>query len=990
LTFAHAFSELSRIQDIDSRNFIRGVLSLKDTTTLSLTWVNRLREAVDPADLPIATRMLLGKDGAFPFLNIGLSYQSLGSTHGMSEVSAIRDVAFVIGHLNGWKNACIDALLDVGVLFDLERQTPIDRLANLRKFAERWGVSDFLNKKFVHYMDVAKIDKAVSQLYFDFAGALGLEKYATPYFAAMESISDRYPYFENAKDWISLFSKGSTDDFRQHIALHNIAPTPLYERDIGPFLRKCHSMSIIDELMAVKILLSLSEEWPAIVAFIKTHLHREISEGFSLLDDHSRTPESITIDSEPADADFVAFRRSTAFLEVPSLARLRHKIDAAIAGRLLRHRYPVGRPKPYTQSTWREQKRNLVTRTRGFVSVDKLIHGEAGGVFLRTIEFLSFLSAFPNQLDFSEEELRFIFENTLSLKILLTEEELERLYQLGNEEARLIISTLALALYKERQHDEDIDFKFRHYMQQAIVRHFEGDIVAFIRWLSPASPAVARFITQTLDRSTIQKLYLLIGSAEEADDIRQKILRHMGEQLDNLSYFVEADRINAHNQIAKIKTYFDDSRVFVDGISLKKWFNEHPNAYLQEYRRMIEHSIATISRAALLLDQSGIQVVRAEMSTIASFDYMLAAAMQGTFDQFCTNRHFGIESYLGRRIRHNTLTGMMLGGVDSIIEGFGGLQMNGPFMDRYDEWLAEYKKLIEYIRVSLLQFRSDKNPKGLFIAGYEAASAESRKHIAELRATMLQAPHGEMFEDAVLRFCWAQFEPQLRYAQKYISVDLRSLAMAGIDTVFGATSEADQRQFIGLLRDTVHDRVSRLSSWFTVPENRLVAATTREIGNLIHVECEQALGHIEPLAWSGLAADLTISGSSVHRVYDCLFVLINNAVRYGQKSVPIELSTEVREVGLFTKLDVLVRSCCPSIAEAQRHKAKIEELVSATEDLSVAMVREGYSGLRKVIYITKEHEGASTLRWDIEGVVLTVGFTTTVDIGDLGFAGSPS
>src|SRR5205085_6771499 len=98
-----------------------------------------------------------------------------------------------------------------------------------------------------------------------------------------------------------------------------------------------------------------------------------------------------------------------------------------------------------------------------------------------------------------------------------------------------------------------------------------------------------------LDRQTLQKLYWLIRSADEADTTRQSLLKAVGKQRNQIEYFIEADGIEAQRQVAKLRKYFDDSRIYVDGVAMKEWLVANPSAYAQQYLKMLEHNVSHIS-----------------------------------------------------------------------------------------------------------------------------------------------------------------------------------------------------------------------------------------------------------------------------------------------------------------------------------------------------------------------------------------------------------
>ncbi|WP_238226423.1 hypothetical protein [Methylorubrum aminovorans] len=927
---------------------------------------------------------MIGANGLYPADYVPQDYQSLQNIHWLSTINTEKEVAFVCGHLNGWKDKSLKILHEMKMLTTLESIAPLQQLNLIKSFWKNWGISDFLNRKLVYYMNLAEVDKEIVSEYHAFTKILRLEDAPEPYFSAMELMSERYPYFQSIRTWVSILAKYKTNDFRQHNALHNALPVPLSTRDIASFLRKSHSMSLTDELCAIKIVISLADEWPEIVHLIESLLDADLLAEIQRLESSDYSHTQLTDGFPDEDPAFLIYRRALAFLEQSSLVKHRFAIDVNIGWRLLPSRYgllPVKRLKPDQRHALRS---NLLTEEP--VGFDVQMWPEDGRIrlFTRTIIFLNFIAEYPAHASFNEDEIRFIFENTTSLQFLMTESELDRIYSIATDEGKIIISTLALAIYKQKEHDDDIDFKFRYTLQETILADFNGSVIEFIQWLSNKTPNIAKFLVNTLDRQTIQKLYMIVESAEQADSIRQDMLRHLGEQLYSLEYLIEADRIWAHNQVSKLKTEIDDSRVYVDSNAIKKWIRENPNAYLKEYRRLVEHSIESLTRAAIIISDSSISVVHAEVSVIASFDYILAKATETVFVQFCTNHLFGIDSYLGRRIRHNTLHGMMLNGVDSLVDSYPALYSDAAYMEIHSVWLASYKKTIDRLRLDLLQFHSDTKKYGLFKSSFDLKSQSALNGIVELRKSIAFSGILDNFEDAILKFCWDQFEPQLKQVQRFISNDVRSAEIAKIDGILGSDGSPEARKFVAALRESVHDRFVTLASWFQVPEDRTFSASVRQISDLITLECEQSLGRsLQPVDWTGEHIELTIKGSSVHRLYDCLYVLIHNAYKYGKKSSRVRADLSQLSDLLNVQLSITITSDFASSSDREVQIKRISELVDYSTNISSAMVKEGYSGIRKLLYLTSSGQLQHTVAYRHDEATLSIGFKTVVEIEDV-------
>ena len=372
-------------------------------------------------------------------------------------------------------------------------------------------------------------------------------------------------------------------------------------------------------------------------------------------------------------ADIAFYQRAAAFSEFNDCARYRLYIDTLIAPRLMSGL--AVSVDATIQHPIQVSLKDLTKATQGFAEPDDYLRVQSCGSFLRTIQLLSYLDRHNNRAAISAHDLRFICEHTIALDILLSEREIEALYELSDEESKPLVAVLALALYKAKSRDEDVDFKFRHSLCQTVLTQFHGKLEEFIVWLLPKTPQIANYLLTILDRQTLQKLYWLIGSADEADRTRQAIL---------------------------------------------------------------------------------------------------------------------------------------------------------------------------------------------------------------------------------IRFCWLEIEPQLQAASKMITVDLVKQVNDSIQVHFSHSDEDEaHRSYKQQLRETVHERLARLGSWFRQPEDGFVNASTRQLGELILVEATDGkITENQPFEWSGDALDIQIDGLSVHRMYDCLFVTLRNALKYGAEDslIKINVSREAQAV----------------------------------------------------------------------------------------------
>jgi hypothetical protein len=416
---------------------------------------------------------------------------------------------------------------------------------------------------------------------------------------------------------------------------------------------------------------------------------------------------------------------------------------------------------------------------------------------------------------------------------------------------------------------------------------------------------------------------------------------------------------------------------------MKEWLVANPSTYAQQYIKMIEHDIYPVTTVSASVDSGKVVFTQANESA-AGLDYVLLEVAKIAYEQFCTNRQFGVESYLGRRIRHNTMKGMMRGGVEDLIDlpAYTVLSYDSDYIEANNRWIESYHKLIEHLRRDLLQFRSDAKPQGIFSATLKG-DENTLLGIGSLRNVIVTAPNLELMNELLIRFCWQEIDPQLQAASKMITVDLIKQVYESIERHFAHFDEDElQRAYKQQLREAIHERFMRLGSWFRQPEDGFVSATTRQLGELIFVEArDDNFLDNRTVEWSGDACDMEIDGLSVHRMYDCLFVTLRNALNYGAEDGPILINVrqEAQAFESVSRISIAVSSRFGEASERERHIARLAESF-ASGDPEAAMVIEGYSGIRKLRYITRSSEGITTAAFKVGDDMCTVSFSLTVEL----------
>lgn len=975
-----ALKQLREVENEETRNHIRGVISRHRDKEVSIRDLNRIRAQAGGRDLRIAAEMILGERGIFPEPKTGLTYKDLITAHNLNAIESSAEAYFVVGHINGWKETACNIIQAMEQFASIVSAEPADAANALSLFVDRYGASIYAARKIAYIASVngegSELQPSLSKI----AEISEQSKSAAPYFMSLELLDCDFPYFSGVSTRVQIYNKYIQNDYRNIFALNELAPTPIYPQDIGGFLRRSYSNSIVDEIQSILVIIQLESNWPEIAKIFKDNLDPEIYRNILSFMNIRFNAAKLFQTINPLTADFVFYRRALAFIEFEECAKYRFKVDRTIVPRLIPSVPKVRKPEFFGNAT---SAKDLTKSIFGFRKANDYERTQNCGTFLRTVQFLAFLEckSYPT---INHQFIRSIFDRTVSLDVLLDENELNQLYEQCDDLSRPLISVLALALHKAKRHDDDVDFTFRYSLAEVVSAEYSGSIESFVEWLLPNTPQIAHYLVSILDRSTLQKLYWLIKTSDQADLVRQNLLRIVGKQRNEIRYYVEADAIEAGRQVAKLKRYFDDSRIYVDGIAFKAWLTANPNSYSQQYVKIIERNYDVLTARTIQVENGNLKISDAfDISTLASYDYVLTEAARVAFQQFCTNRNFGIESYLGRRIRHNTLSGMLRSGVENLIEGgeYIPLRVDKAFIVANREWINQYRLLVEELRKDILQFYTEQRPRGIFKSTL-ADDENTRNNIGNLRNMVAKMRTPELFNELLIKFCWQEIDPQLRMITRAISGEFLKKANEIVEASIGNFDGDAHRQYRSAVRDAIHERFTRLASWFRQPEDGFVPATTKQLSELIIMEAQQHHNiRSDHFSFSGSGLESMLDGLSVHRIYDCLFVLITNALKYGSDEGPITIDVH-HDSSITETFSVMTVKVSSYLINDHRRAAHIQRLKDSfsSVDIGTAMVVEGYSGLKKMRYIIQHSEGIDTVRYGIENDICSVQFTLTVEI----------
>lgn len=943
---------ISFVTDIKKRNFLRGCCTKSRLTSRD---IELIRRGNSPNDSLIIGAVLNAPGGLLNKSSIKKKSSEIFKFLTFPAIEWRSEICYTAGYINSASSLSIEILDHINSLAFLESMDTDNALEILLGISKKFGASNYLSFKLAYLRNSRELTASALAVVSQIEDEIGHRESVGLHFSALEHLSLKISLFLVAQRRVSGLVAKVQGDFRKSLSLHNFTPTPLDPQDVAAFLLRATESCLFDTIYSVLILFNLSKDFGPAVSLFEQYLDARLItkftdtvkflsgyEGASIVTDHYR------FYNEGDYSSLDLYRISAAFLERPKFAIYRNQFDRVIGARLLEEVI--------------DGKINLVAPMLNDKScilapdstlVDDICSLQLD-IFYRTFLFLRFIGNKNNILTLTKEEIKYIFEHTLHLESLLTEDEIRALYITAPAESKSLIAVLALALFRQKTIDPDVDFEYRNDFISHVNDYHDGSILKFINYLLADSPQVATYIVDSLDESTLQKLYTLVKNASQASNIRVEILRAVGQRQNQIEYFIEADAISTRHKLSELMQYFDSSRMYVDSISMKKWLDSNPSVSMEQYRSLYPKIEARMSS---IESYSG----RDKNILIIQFnnqnEYLISQIAKDAFEQFCLNTEFGIESYLGRRIRHNTIDGVTIDTVDAVFnkQEYQVLMANPNMRKTVDSWMATYKSIIDKLRREHLQFKS----QGLFNSALDFKDAFTKDNIRKFSSTLEAAGGCELINDLAIAFCWNQITPQLENAARFIKTKLLSETNASIDKYFSIAQGQLVDQMISDLHEAANEVFRKVSDWFQVPQTGFISASVRDLCQIIFIDLKRD-GLFD---FAGDAADIKYTGISVHRLYDCLAVVLQNAHIHGEYNVPILVNVNTSRKYSESILDVVSVEITSIVSDEKYEESKYRILNAIeTEATGIDMVTEGYTGIKKVKFITKASEGAHTVR----------------------------
>lgn len=950
------FSLTARVQSKSKRNLLRGFYS---KSFLSNEELETVRANNSLQDNKLIGSAIKGPNGLLNKKNSGRKIKS-SDIFNIVQFPALdwkSELAYTLGYISAEQEECLEILESIKELSTLHNENVEVFLNAIKDFSERFGASNYISYKLAYVRSSHPLSVLDLSIVSEIENNIEHRLMPGLHFSALENLSSKISLFVVARRRISGLASKNLENFRSSLSLSNFIPTPVDLEDVGGFLLRATESSLVDTTLALIVLFNLANVYPEVRAELDKELPDSIRRSIIDLQNRCAQSDHINIVTEhyhkqniDSDYSLDLYRSSAAFVEYPKFAQFRNKFDRIIGVRLLAEINVSINTEAIDDF---DDKDVILSADESLIPQEDICTLDT---FYRTYLFLRHIKDRNNIINFDNNEIKFIFENTLGLEALLSESEINTFYLTAPKSTKSLVAVLALALFRQKSIDPDVDFDFRSDFISHITNAHNKSILEFIESLLKDSPAVANYIVGSLDEVTLEKMYTLVANATQASFIRRDILRAVGQKLNRIEYFIEADSITTRSKVATLQKYFDSSRMYVDSIAMKKWLDSNPTVSTEQYReiyRQANNKITSVIKHATTTKDKKVLVVEFEND-----EFLVAQIAKDAFEQFCLNKEFGIQSYLGRRIRHNTLDGVTIETIDAVLKKmeYAAIITHQGFKRSIQAWMSTYKLLIERLRRDQLQFKSSVS---LFNSTLNLEDSTTKENIRKLSASLRSAGGAELLNDLIIAFCWKQISPQLENASRYIKSEVLKSAHDSINQHFYRYTGTVESRLKSDLHDAVNDVLKKVASWFQVPQTGFIPASVRDLCQIIILDLNRTSNQID---WQGEGLDQKYTGISVHRIYDCLAALLQNAFEHGKNGKPVFVEVQVDDKSNKSFLDRVVITI-KSYAEESSYfdqKSRIKNALDAIEKAE-DMVNEGFTGIKKAKFITRMSEGTHTV-----------------------------
>jgi hypothetical protein len=580
------------------------------------------------------------------------------------------------------------------------------------------------------------------------------------------------------------------------------------------------------------------------------------------------------------------------------------------------------------------------------------------GVFTRSSALKHLIRHKSPSKIITEDQYFTLLNHTTSISSLLTLDEIYYLRDLAEKNSHT--DYLSSVLIHDASPTTKNSFALNKSLQLLLSEYYNGDVIMFASQIKEKFPHVAEHLYGTCTESFLSLLFDLMEKPAEAYEIRANFHDWYSEHF-NAPFAAERARsLRLNQKLHQIRGEIDDARIYVDPIRFSSWLEDE---HLEELSGALRQS--NISDE----DISNFSTFSPIATNIPAVE-QLAAVLQSAFLHFCTNKQYGINSYLGRRIRHGTLSGQMETNIDNIIGKFKENNTTAwPMVcEQVNKWNNIYKQHISFWINESLQINSNKKPKGMITPNItdDHKILSTRQCLRSIINTYRQHRNLSVVAHIIYECCWILVERDLSKIREHISHSHTQWGTLSIENSIDRPHYQESRiapEFCRKLNSTSEENFKTTRRWFTKPTNLLPSAKVSLLMQAVLEEVKNQFIDYKPNFSKHGEDDYDIIGATYHHLYDFLYVVIHNAAKHGKRKGNLSQTIRIQESDPV-EISITIKS---EIKDTDK-PSDIYKIIShyANNSNDDALIEEGKSGIRKIFKMKEDISQFTSLHYSIE------------------------
>ncbi len=665
------------------------------------------------------------------------------------------------------------------------------------------------------------------------------------------------------------------------------------------------------------------------------------------------------------DCAFRFYRETIAWPEVERIAKYRARVDALYRESDSRR----NNTDPYADELNRSyysglhSLSQLACPTDNSAIIEEHFSVEKEGIFGRTLAFVYLISLPLSSKKLDTSQLLTIMNSTSEISNLLHTSHFDLLLEYGETDA--LFRVIILTLKSQHSKSPRAASRLRSAFETLVVDKYSSDLLAFFNEMARIAPFVASYLFELCDERFLDLLYKLVPEGQSVLQVRASLLLWYAETFDERAYADRARVMQINDRIQRVRGAIDDTRIYVDKHRFQYWIEDNYLDELTAIAREERPSDATLMEGGFGAPEDNYTP-----------QIRMANLLELSFREFCKNTHFGIASYLGRRIRHGTLAGILNSKVEEVISAAKEKEFkhDSQACQFLDEWLRKYKAHVEELGTENLQVYSPKNkPRGLINTNIWSSQKLliARGTLRSLFEILNRGSIPEVIT-GLIHSCWQLVQVDLERIRRHFAKCRIVWGMLETSELIKHTRSNHDvvATFCARLNVTTDEVFKTVTGWFHQPQDMVPSAPLTLLFDAVVKEVQEAFPAFTPVLSVLGQSDITLTGGTYHIVYDALYILIGNAAKHGTHPIKITRGFHfVDGENDQRELLVAVKTSC-TVEELSRIKMKMEEALTA--DTSEANAFESGSGFKKLVHLRDYSRELIRMNYSIEDGVFSV------------------